>query len=151
MENKFSKNLKFLRVKSGKNQTDIGLQMNKAHTTIGNWEKGISEPNFNEIEIIANLFKISPGELLYNNLEKSVTIGEKISEDEKQSGNQINRKEINNETFIDSDRNDSPLALKDEIIENLKSTIKDKNSIILMLTAEIDRLKEELQKRIQDI
>ncbi|SEA14411.1 Helix-turn-helix [Arachidicoccus rhizosphaerae] len=152
MKNKFSKNLKFLRIKSGKNQTDIGSQLNKAHTTIGNWEKGISEPNFNEIEIIANLFKIQPGELLYNNLEESnVTIGENISEDVKQLDNQINRKEANNETFIDSNQNDSLLALKDEIIENLKSTIKDKNSIILMLTAEVDRLKEELQKQIQDI
>jgi len=143
MINYFSKNLKFLRIKSGKNQTDIGLKLNKAHTTIGNWEKGISEPNFNEIDVIANLFEIPPGDLLYNNLEKrNATEGE-------DNGKPINRKEAKNERFIDPEGNDALLPLKEEIIENLKSTIKDKNSIISMLTAENDRLKAELQERIQ--
>lgn len=151
MKNKFSKNLKFLRIKSGKNQTDIGLLMNKAHTTIGNWEKGISEPNFNEIEIIANLFEISPEDLLYNNLEKeNLTEGqdkEIISKEVIRLDNPVNRNEANNERSIDYEQNIALLTLKDEIIENLKSTIKDKNSIISMLTAENDRLKVELKER----
>lgn len=155
MKNNFSKNLKFLRIKSGQNQTNVGLQLNKAHTTIGNWEKGISEPNFNEIEIIANLFEIPAGVLLYNNLEEGDLAEEEdketISLKNKQLDNPINRNEANNEKLIDSSQNDALLALKDEMIENLKSTIKDKNSIILMLTVDNDRLKVELQERIQDM
>lgn len=73
MENKLSKNLKYLRVKMGKSQTDIGLQVNKAHTSIGNWEKGIAEPSLKEIEQIARFFEISPADLLYADFENEGT------------------------------------------------------------------------------
>lgn len=64
-----TKNLKYLRKKSGQTQTSIGLQLNKAHTSIGNWEKGIAEPSLKEIEDIARIFEISMPELLFEDLE----------------------------------------------------------------------------------
>lgn len=69
MKTNLSKNLKFLRSKSGKNQTEIGLQLGKAHTSIGNWEKGISEPSLEEISELARIFEISPSDLIYSDLE----------------------------------------------------------------------------------
>ncbi len=71
-----SSNLKLLRKNIRKSQTDIGFQLNKAHTSIGNWEKGISEPSLTEIEEIARIFEISPADLLYTDLAK-VQVSEK--------------------------------------------------------------------------
>jgi DNA-binding XRE family transcriptional regulator len=65
MPNFLSSNLKFLRKKYNKSQSDIGYQLNKAHTSIGNWEKGISEPSLAEVEEIARIFEITPADLLY--------------------------------------------------------------------------------------
>lgn len=65
-----STNLKFLRKKFNKSQSDIGYQLKKAHTSIGNWEKAISEPSLAEIEEIARIFEISPADLLYTDLSK---------------------------------------------------------------------------------
>lgn len=70
MSNFLSSNLKFLRKKFRKSQSDIGFQLNKAHTSIGNWEKGISEPSFAEVDEIARIFEIKPEMLLYVDLEK---------------------------------------------------------------------------------
>lgn len=69
MKNYLSKNLKFLRLKLGKNQSEIGSQLGKAHTSIGNWEKGISEPSLVEISELARIFEILPTDLLYSDLE----------------------------------------------------------------------------------
>lgn len=63
-----STNLKFLRKKFRKSQSDIGFQLNKAHTSIGNWEKGISEPSLAEVDEIARIFEIMPSDLLYTDL-----------------------------------------------------------------------------------
>lgn len=72
MKENLSNNIKYLRKKYGKSQTDIGLQLNKAHTSIGNWEKGISEPSLSEISEIARIFEISPEELLFKDLSSVV-------------------------------------------------------------------------------
>jgi putative transcriptional regulator len=68
MKDLFSRNIKFLRLVNNKSQSDIGLQLNKAHTSIGNWEKGISEPSLEEIEEIARIFEISAKDLLFTDL-----------------------------------------------------------------------------------
>lgn len=69
MKDLLAKNIKYLRLKSGKTQTDIGLQLKKAHTSIGNWEKGIAEPSLSEIEQIARIFEMDASDLLFKDLE----------------------------------------------------------------------------------
>jgi phage repressor protein C with HTH and peptisase S24 domain len=64
------KNLKLLRQKKAINQQELAIQVNKGHTTIGNWEKGISEPNLSEILILSNYFEITPVQLVYLDLDK---------------------------------------------------------------------------------
>lgn len=68
MKENLSKNLKYLRKKSGKSQTELGSQLGKAHTSIGNWEKGLAEPSLTEIGEIARIFEISPEALLFSDL-----------------------------------------------------------------------------------
>lgn len=72
MKEIFRKNLKFLREKSGKNQTEVGSYMEKSHTSIGNWEKGLSEPSMDEIVKLASFFGISAQDLLFKDLENDV-------------------------------------------------------------------------------
>ncbi|MCX6210084.1 MAG: LexA family transcriptional regulator [Bacteroidetes bacterium] len=71
MTNFFQSNLKFLRKQSGVNQTEIALQLNKAHTSIGNYEKGISEPTISEINILSQFFDISIENLINTDLSNS--------------------------------------------------------------------------------
>ena len=68
MKEFLSKNLKYLRKKSGKSQTELGSQLGKAHTSIGNWEKGLAEPSLSEIGEIARIFEITPQQLLFSDL-----------------------------------------------------------------------------------
>jgi transcriptional regulator with XRE-family HTH domain len=57
MKRYISTNMKYLRKLTGKTQTDIALQIGKGHTTIGNFEKKISEPTLDEIFIIARFLR----------------------------------------------------------------------------------------------
>lgn len=82
MKDILAKNIKYLRKKLGKSQTDIGLQMNKAHTSIGNWEKQISEPSLSEIEQIASIFEIDPIDLLKIDFQ-NVHLNEKTADKKK--------------------------------------------------------------------
>lgn len=61
-------NLRYLRKQKGLNQQDLAVFVGKGDTTIGNWEKGISEPNFTELTKISNYFGISVDDLLYTDL-----------------------------------------------------------------------------------
>lgn len=61
-------NLRYLRKQKVLNQQDLADFIKKGATTIGNWEKGVSEPNFIEISEISKFFEISVEELLYIDL-----------------------------------------------------------------------------------
>lgn len=50
----------------------------KGHTTIGNWEKGIAEPNIRELALISNFFEISIQNLLFTDLSKESPLPEKL-------------------------------------------------------------------------
>jgi transcriptional regulator with XRE-family HTH domain len=74
----FGKNLRFLRKQKGLNQSEIADFIGKGATTVGNWEKGIAEPNFTELTEIVNYFDIPVFDLLYTDLESAHLIeGEK--------------------------------------------------------------------------
>jgi len=68
MQNFFQNNLKHLRNLKAVNQSEIALQVNKAHTSIGNWEKGISEPSLSDIVILSQYFGISVDDLTKTDL-----------------------------------------------------------------------------------
>ena len=53
------KNLRLLRKRSAKTQSDIASLIKKGQTTVGNWENGISEPSIDELLLISNYFDIS--------------------------------------------------------------------------------------------
>ncbi|HMP92592.1 MAG TPA: helix-turn-helix transcriptional regulator [Phnomibacter sp.] len=70
MENKiWRKNLKFLRKKNDKTQSDIGFALNCKQQVIGNWENGIGSPNFEQIGILTKFLGVSADDFLFTDLE----------------------------------------------------------------------------------
>ncbi|MDI3322618.1 helix-turn-helix transcriptional regulator [Pinibacter soli] len=68
MKHHFASNLRYLRKRKGVTQTEIAILVEKAHTTIGNWEKRIAQPNIEELVIISDFFQISLDRLIVDDL-----------------------------------------------------------------------------------
>jgi transcriptional regulator with XRE-family HTH domain len=70
MKNKiWRKNLKFLRKKNAKTQSDVGFALNCKQQVIGNWENGIGSPDFEQIGILTRFLGISADDFLFTDLE----------------------------------------------------------------------------------
>ncbi|MEJ7821968.1 MAG: helix-turn-helix transcriptional regulator [Chitinophagaceae bacterium] len=68
LENFLGSNLIYLRAKHGKTQSDIGLQVDKGHTTIGNWENGKNLPSANDVYTLSQYFDIIADDLMFKDL-----------------------------------------------------------------------------------
>ena len=156
MKEIFSKNIKYLRKKSGKSQSDIGLQLNKAHTSIGNWEKGISEPSLSEIEQIARIFEITILELLTLDLE-NVHLNQK-PEEIKNGENvhlnvhpnvHLNAPKQQKGPPIEGPLNTAYIAAKDEIISTKDELITSLKAQIELLQNQLDQMKYDTNERQQ--
>jgi transcriptional regulator with XRE-family HTH domain len=66
--NHLGKNLRYLRKKSSKTQSELASLIKKGQTTIGNWENGISEPSIDELLLLSNYFDIPVDVLLKTDL-----------------------------------------------------------------------------------
>ena len=66
--NHLGKNLRYLRKKSSKTQSELASLIKKGQTTIGNWENGISEPSIDELLLLSNYFDIPVDILLKTDL-----------------------------------------------------------------------------------
>jgi transcriptional regulator with XRE-family HTH domain len=81
INNYFSTNLKFLRKKSGKSQAEIALVVNKRTTAISSWENNLSEPSFEDVFKISDLFGIEVGVLLSIDLANGESIAQSASKE----------------------------------------------------------------------
>ncbi len=64
MTNIFGKRLKELRLEKGLTQQRLGKIFNLCHQTISSWEKGLREPNLDDLLKIAKFFDVSVDYLL---------------------------------------------------------------------------------------
>lgn len=62
--NRFQEVLIELRKAQGLTQADLANRLGLSRSTIGNYEKGIREPDFETLEKIADFFNVEMGELL---------------------------------------------------------------------------------------
>jgi len=74
MKNYFGKNLKFLREKKGLSQRVIAELTGKAETSVGAWEKDISEPSFTNIQKMLGFFEVSADDMLFKDLSNESLI-----------------------------------------------------------------------------
>lgn len=58
------KHLKELRLKKGLTQQQLADKINRTYHTIGKWEKGLREPNQEDLIMLSNIFKVSTDYLL---------------------------------------------------------------------------------------
>ena len=57
--------LKAARVNVGLDQKTAAKELNVSNTTLGNWERGISAPKQDKIDLICNLYKVSYDDLIF--------------------------------------------------------------------------------------
>ena len=84
----FGKNLRFLRKQKGINQGELAILVKKGHTTIGNWENGISEPSLGELHDIVNFFGVSADDLLFKDLAGDHIFPKNVNEPSLSYGNE---------------------------------------------------------------
>ena len=65
----FSENLKVLRKEKGFSQEQLAAQLNVVRQTVSKWEKGLSVPDAELLEKLAEVLEVSVGELLGKNIE----------------------------------------------------------------------------------
>lgn len=66
----FSKNLKFLREREGIKQSDLAQKIGVKANTISNYEKDVSQPDYNILHGILTVFNIDADTLLYKDVSQ---------------------------------------------------------------------------------
>jgi len=61
---KLGENIRSLRTKIGLTQEELANKIGKSKNVISNWERGDNRPDADTIEMLCDIFKISPNELL---------------------------------------------------------------------------------------
>lgn len=69
----FSKNLKFLREREGIKQSDLAQKIGVKANTISNYEKDVSQPDYNILHSILTVFNIDADTLLYKDVSQETT------------------------------------------------------------------------------
>lgn len=67
----FKTRLKQLREERNLKQAQLAKELNVSQGTIGNWERGIREPDFETIKILANYFDVTTDYLLGHEAAKN--------------------------------------------------------------------------------
>lgn len=71
MQNNLGNNLKFLRKKTNKTQTQLAFEVGKKQSGYASWERGQSEPGIKELIAITEIFGITLDELILTDLEET--------------------------------------------------------------------------------
>lgn len=75
--NYFGTNLKFLRKKTDKSQSEIAILVNKRTTAISSWENNLSQPSFEDLFKLSDFFGIDIGLLLASDLSDETPASDK--------------------------------------------------------------------------
>lgn len=154
-------NIKYLRKKLGENQLKVASVLNKGATTIGNWEKEISEPNLNELQALSQYFGVSVDDLLSKDIAKGNLIvseeGGHYDQNSNLKGNQkgnLNTKKDPSNHDRGSPKTDLPIDVqvlqtiiesKNEMISAKDELLRSKDEIIKAQKVTIDGLMRELE------
>lgn len=66
--------IRALRIRAGMRQKDVGVALGREPGTVYRWESGSTEPSLSEIEKLAELFGVTPGQIV-----DGVELGEAIA------------------------------------------------------------------------
>lgn len=76
----FPKKLLYYMRENGKSRNDIVRDLGFKYSTIRDWEKGITVPRMDKVEMLANYFHCSNSDLLEEKKEKSTAADDGLSE-----------------------------------------------------------------------
>lgn len=123
----FSNNLKFLREGRGKKQSELAQSIGVKPNTVSNYEKGVSQPDYDILKMIIELFNVSADEILYSDL---TVVGEKS-------------RSLNNIKITEVNAGDST------VINRLFDSLSEKDSLIRKQAEEIGMLKQQVKQRAE--
>lgn len=80
MDNKeiFAKNLNRYMLLNDKDRNDISKDLGISYYTVTDWVNGKKYPRMDKVEVLANYFGVSKSDLIEENINSTVNIGEKI-------------------------------------------------------------------------
>lgn len=142
-----SKNLEFLRKKSGFKQIELSEKLGIKANTISNYEKGVSQPDYKILKLLTEIFNVSADELLYSDLSDNNRISRTLINN---SGNNypLNnyRLKIKDETTtynkIEKEENIESEKIYLDLIKSQEEKIQSLNRTIGRLEYEIEILKQ---------
>ena len=145
--NFLGKNIRYLRKRSAKTQTDLARLIKKGQTTIGNWENQISEPNIEELLLISNYFEVPVDTLLKVDLLKA----ENREEEERELNSRMANERTTDEANEAQWGNDNPLPAPPAATYDHSgmplSFVKDKDETTLPgLVDEIREMRAEIER-----
>ncbi|MCC8095685.1 MAG: helix-turn-helix domain-containing protein [Tannerellaceae bacterium] len=131
----FSNNLKLLREKSGFRQSDLASKIGLKPNTVSIFEKGVSQPDYEILYLITELFDVTADDILFKDLTTdSATSRNLIQPDTSKE------KEPENDRFV-VERLFEALNSKDKKIEELQKTVTTQAKDIGRLEGELNQLK----------
>lgn len=149
-------NLHFLRKARKENQSKIASVLNKTQQAIGNWEKGIGQPNITELNKITNYFGISISDFLNTDLSKG-KLTEKRRSKKNQKKVEVNGK-ITGKLIEESDKKEKPPGTSEEkevlihqlLLSNQK-TIATQEALISSLNAQLSALTDDIERLKKEV
>jgi transcriptional regulator with XRE-family HTH domain len=160
--NCFGSNLRYLRKKIGKNQSECGFDLNIPRATLSNYETGETEPPMDKIIEISDYFGISIQDLLLKDLGNlHLTENEnKTKKSEKVHLNVHPSVHLNSDFLLKTSNKEANsdaishlreinqllhqnIASLNKIIEGKDEVIEGKNALIAQVSADNERLKLE--------
>ena len=136
--NYFKTNLRYLQKTFELKQEDIAAKVNKQRGTISNWQKGVSEPNIDELIILSRYFDIRLDILILINLEKNGLTDEQILEFHKKGRLRKNPVEYDTTHLESGQVTEADEPVYAQVLDELKK-----------LNGNVGKLRIELRKKME--
>ncbi len=146
-------NIKLLRKKLKLTQAQLAFQLDRKHTSIGNWETGFNEPSVTDLANLARIFGISVDDLIHTdlsnvhlNFEQSVPEkGQNVHLNVHPSVH-LNAKKGVNKGVLTAD--EKALETMEKLVETLQKVIDGQDKMIQLQANKIGEL-EEIKRRLE--
>lgn len=146
-------NIKTLRKKFKLTQAQLASQLNRKHTSIGNWETGFNEPSVVDLTNLASIFGVSVDDLIHTDLS-DVHLNSEEATTEKGQNVHLN---VNRSVHLNDKKGaiKAPLTadktafeMLEKLVKSQEKTIASQEAMIQLQANKIGEL-EEIKRRLE--
>ena len=150
----FSTNIKILRLSKKLKQLEVCDSMGFKTSTWNSYEKGGSEPSFDQAIKISHFFELSIADLLEIDLSNVEVIPKSRKIDKvinvvlnEEANEEVKSKKLQNKPCLECDIKDNYIVIKDEVIKSKSETIEHQKTIISLLQNQLDQMRFDIQEK----